>query len=207
MFTHRLAIDFRSAAAAYFDVMSPEQSDADADAKARRVYGWIRDALVCRGQGWQRAFIHPASFAAYKAAIELFPALYERHASTRFAPGSGPPATAAMLALRTTADVLKDRMPTYTLAQGNDPYVLSEILAVRNRRKSELAVFRTRIVEEAEKLRGAELSPHTLMDRVTSFDNQIRPVIAEQPVPWTTSGECPSLCFGRQVQRSASALL
>src|SRR6202008_1853732 len=66
-----------------------------------------------------------------------------------------------------------------TLGERSDPAVLAEIMAVRNRRKSELAAFRTRMDEEAEKLLGAELSPDTLMDRIAIFDHQIRPVIAE----------------------------
>jgi hypothetical protein len=95
---HRVAVDFRSSAVAYFDLMAPTPSGATEDEKARDVYRWFRDALL-RSAGWRPALLHPTSFIAFKAALELFPALYEIHARGRFVSGSTSPIS-SMFALK-----------------------------------------------------------------------------------------------------------
>ncbi|MEM7022338.1 MAG: hypothetical protein AAF637_07055 [Pseudomonadota bacterium] len=201
---HREAIDYQGAAIRYFDLMVDNGSETSVEEKPRAVYRWIRDALQSERSGWQRVMLDPSAFIAFQKALQLFPSLYRIHARHRFERGSGPGTPETLLAAKVTADLLQARLPTYAVT---DPAALSEILTVRERRRSELEAFRTRMMEAANELQLAQLGPDELAARVDGYVRKLRPVFDETARALSDRWRVPKLVLRESGAVVAAGLL
>jgi hypothetical protein len=113
---HKLARRFMTAAAEYHRYLKGDTDLTDRD-KAEEVYSWIRNTIdwINRRKGYNPVFVHPAGFAAFKWALELFPdQLDQLWIKAKLSPDAPDPVDegASTLAIAFMRDMLKKGLPT-----------------------------------------------------------------------------------------------